>query len=324
MTVESKPEPKQKAGRQIPVLRIAGTVISLGLLVYLLFREGWQTVSGAVSVVGFPVFLLLLGLTLLSRLAVSFRWFNLLRSANVDISFGQAVRLSFAGLFASNFLPTTIGGDVVRFAGAIRLKVDGAVCAASLVMDRLIGMAGMFTALPIGLVKFFSMPLPSLPVQSSHFLVSGTLYAGFRAKIQEYLKKLVKSVWDAIRLWVSKPGSMLISFVFTWAHMIFLFLTLHIMISRMGESISFWLTAGLWSISYFITQLPISINGYGLQELSLVVIFGHYGGISSQNVLAMALLIRILQMLASLPGAFFVPGLIQPAKSASLEEELKP
>ncbi len=71
------------------------------------------------------------------------RWHVLMSSAGTGITIRQSMRLTFAMLFASNFLPTTIGGDVVRLAGAIRLGFDQAISVASLVVDRLIGMAGM-------------------------------------------------------------------------------------------------------------------------------------------------------------------------------------
>lgn len=72
----------------------------------------------------------------------------------------------------------------------------------------------------------------------------------------------------------------------------------------------FWLVAGLWSAVYFITLLPVSINGLGLQEISLALIFTRAGGISAPNALTLAVLARTLIMLASLPGAAFVPGIM--------------
>lgn len=65
--------------------------------------------------------------------------------------------LMFTGNFSSNFLPTTIGGDVVRLGGAMQMGYDRAICLASLVVDRLIGMAGMALALPLGLIPLFSL-----------------------------------------------------------------------------------------------------------------------------------------------------------------------
>ena len=78
-------------------------------------------------------------------------------SAGTGITLRQSTHLTFAMLFASNFLPTTIGGDVVRLAGALRLGFDQAISVASLVVDRLVGMTGMAMALLLGLPDFLQL-----------------------------------------------------------------------------------------------------------------------------------------------------------------------
>jgi len=195
----------------------------------------------------------------------------------------------------------------------VRLKFDPAICAASLVMDRLVGMAGMATVLPIGLVRFFSLPLPSLPGDAQPDVEVGSLsLAGILQWGMNKMRKLMASAWQAVRLWVSRPRSLFLAYLSTWGHMLSTFTIVWLLMQSMGEPISFWMVAGLWSMSYFFTLLPISVNGLGLQELSLTFLFTNYGGVSLHSVVVMALLMRVLQILASLPGAIFVPALLQP------------
>ena len=75
---------------------------------------------------------------------------------------------------------------------------------------------------------------------------------------------------------------------------------------------SFWLIVGLWSMAYFVTLVPISINGYGVQELSLTFLFSGVGGISTVVGLTLAVMIRVLYMVASLPGAVYLPAILSP------------
>jgi uncharacterized protein (TIRG00374 family) len=110
---------KKQASRRQTVVRIFGTLIALALLVYLLSQQGWQEIATAIHQIPFWRLALALGLMFISRIAVAARWHVLLRGADLKIPFRQSLRITFAGLFASNFLPTTIGGDVVRLAGAI-------------------------------------------------------------------------------------------------------------------------------------------------------------------------------------------------------------
>ncbi len=303
--------------KKISWVRILGTFLAVALLVYLIVEQGWQALLDSLSKVSWPYFLVAFLLVLLSRLATVGRWHVLLRAAGVRVSLRQSLRLVFAGLFASNFLPTTIGGDLIRFAGGVRLRLDVAIVAASLVMDRLVGMAGMATVLPLGLLRFFSLPLAAWPSttplqQVSLPLVLARAFQWARRK----LVQLRDSLLQATRLWLSRPGLIFRAYLFTWGHMLATFLAVWLIFQALEAPIPLWLVAGLWSMGYFITLLPISINGLGVQEVALTYLFANYGGVSLQSVLAMALLMRALPILASLPGALFVPGLLQPESTA--------
>lgn len=305
--------PSASQPRKIPWIRWAGTLFALGLLVYLLVNVGWEALAEALERLSWGVFLLAFALTLTSRFATVGRWHILLRSADVPITVRQSTRLVFAGLFAANFLPTTVGGDLVRFVGALRLRLDAATCAASLVMDRLVGMAGMATILPIGIVRFLSLPFP----QTLNAAGVGALALPAWAEwVKGKLRKLLQSLKHAVRLWASRPKDLLRAYLFTWGHMLATFASVWFLFNQMGEGISFWLIAGLWSMAYFITLLPVSINGLGVQEVALTFFFVNYGAVSAENALVIALLMRVLPALASLPGALFIGTLLQPEKPA--------
>ncbi len=99
--------------------------------------------------------------------------------------------------------------------------------------------------------------------------------------------------------------------------MTLLFGTFWLLLQGMGEPISPLLIGGLYSLVYFITLLPISINGLGVQEVAITYFFYHFGGVSLTACLALAIITRMLFLLASLPGALFVPGLIGPDSQKS-------
>lgn len=295
-------------------IKIIGTTVALALVVYLLWRQGWSEISTVVSQISFGIFTLTFVMTLMSRTAIGWRWHILLRSAGIKISPLRSISLTYAGLFASNFLPTTIGGDVVRLAGVLRLNLDRPVCVASLIVDRLVGMAGMALAIPF--------ILPGLP--EGLFLTANTpllagapllgkLDAPVGSKAKKILEKgvrLLKRLLEALSFWVKHPQSLFVSLLISWTHMLLLFGTLWLLLRAMGEPASFWLIAGMWALTYFVTLLPISINGLGVQELSMTFFFTQVGGISEPTALTLAFLIRILQMFASLPGAFYLPDVV--------------
>jgi glycosyltransferase 2 family protein len=296
-------------------LRLGGTLLTLALLVLLLTQQGWNEILTAVRSISFWRFALAIGLMLISRMAVCGRWHVLLKSAGLNISFKDSTRLTFSGLFATNFLPTTIGGDVVRLAGAVQLKYDVSISTASLIVDRLVGMAGMAMTLPFGIFRLMSVK--PIGGAGSSYNPSAWLSLSFISKnkwfspLWEKGNRFLRQVLSAFSDWLKHPRGLFNSLVFTWIHMLCWFGAITLLLHGMGETITFWQVAGLWSFVYFITQIPISINGYGLQEVSMAFIYTNLGGISYQSSLTIALLLRTLTMFASLPGAVFVPGILE-------------
>jgi glycosyltransferase 2 family protein len=307
------------AGRRRSVVRILGTLLGLALLVLLIRQQSWDEIAGALRRIPVWLFALTILLALLSRFAVVARWWMLLRGVGVPTRVGDAVRLTFAGLFASNFLPTTIGGDVVRLAGAARLGGPAATHAATIAVDRLVGMAGMITAAPLGLPAFAAWWTSQYGGASSSFLLGGV--ATWPARIREWLARSWRHVIDALALWRKDPRWLGAAFGCTWAYMILKFGALWLFFEALGEPISFLNTAGLWSLVYFITLIPVSIGGLGLQELSATLIYTQVGGVSMSGALAAALLLRTVEVIASLPGALFLSDVLGGGRATSQADE---
>jgi hypothetical protein len=122
----------------------------------------------------------------------------------------------------------------------------------------------------------------------------------------------LRSLASSSIYWVQHPASLAKAFIFTLAHMTMTFLTVKVLLAGMGESLSFWSIGGLWSFSYFISLAPISINGLGLQEVSIAYLYSHFGGISIHTGLAIAVMMRMLFLVASLPGVIFLPDILRP------------
>ncbi len=280
------------------LLRLAGTLLAIGLIFALVREEGWTDVAAALKQISVGQILAALGLVMLSRFCVTARWYILLRSGGIKASVWQVIALTFTGLFANNFLPTTIGGDVARLAGAMQLGYDQAISLASLAADRLIGMLGMVFTLPLGLLPTFHT--------LGHGVGQSLALAGLYSKARDFVRRTLQS----FSVWFTHPLALFAALACTWGHMLFTFLTMYILIQALGSHVELWLIAGLWSLAYFVTLVPISINGYGVQELSLTFLFSSVAGLSTPVSLTIAVLIRALYIAVSLVGAFFLPGIL--------------
>ena len=280
------------------LLRLLGTLVATVLIVLLIQQEGWSEIVGALKQISPFSFLLALASLLISRIFVIARWHVLLQSGGVKIPFSRTTELTLMGLFASNFLPTTIGGDVVRLTGVMQMGFDRAICLASIAADRIIGLAGMALVVPFGLIPAWN----SLGQATQNSLA---LMASL-----ERPTRFVRRTLQTFSTWLHQPRALIASLLCTFGNMLFIFVAVYILIEGLGNHVSFWLIAGLWSLAYFVTLIPISINGYGVQELSLTFLFLHVGGLSAATSLSMAVLIRIVFMFASLPGAVFLPSIL--------------
>lgn len=292
-----------KSNRQ-NILRVLGSVLALVLLILLLEEEGDGQLFSALRRVSVGYFLLAVAALFISRIFAAGRWYVLLRSAGVDIPFLRVLMLTFTGNFSSNFLPTTIGGDVVRLGGAMQMGYDRAICVASLVADRLVGLVGMSIALPLGLVPVLSLDtgLQSLAVPS--LFQKGMAF--------------VRRTLDSFSIWMRKPLALSGSFFSTFANMVFIYLSIYLLLLGIDHQVSYWLVAGLYTLTYFVTLVPVSINGLGVQELSMTFLLVQVGGLTSSESATVALLTRLLFIITSIPGAFFLPSIM-----AAMNEEKK-
>ena len=149
-------QPKGKKAGWSLYLRVAGTVLSILLLLWLLWRQDWNAILNSIKGLPLWIFLVSFGLLIIRHTWNAVRWFILVRAQDIPIRFSKALKLVVTGLFASNFLPSMVGGDVVRIAGIIQESDDRIAGAASVIVDRVMGVIGMLFVLP------FSAPLISL------------------------------------------------------------------------------------------------------------------------------------------------------------------
>ncbi|WKZ36524.1 MAG: lysylphosphatidylglycerol synthase transmembrane domain-containing protein [Anaerolineales bacterium] len=279
------------------IVRIVGSLLALVLLLILLEEEGDGELFSALRRVSSGYFLVALAALFISRSFAAARWHVLLRSAGVGINFFRSLTLMFTGNFSSNFLPTTIGGDMVRLGGAMQLGYDRAICLASLVVDRLVGMAGMGLILPLGLMPVFSFEGGA----SQSMAVAALFQKGV---------DFARRTFGSFSIWWRKPLALIGSLLATLGNQAFIYLAIHLLLLGIDHHVPYWLVAGLYTLTYFVTLIPISINGLGVQELSMTFLLIQFGGLSSSESATIALLTRLLFILASLPGAFFLPSIL--------------
>ena len=77
-------------------------------------------------------------------LATFVRWYLLVRAQDLPFTMRDAMRLGLVGYFFNTFLPGAVGGDLVKAAYLAREQSRRAVAISTLILDRVIGLAGLF------------------------------------------------------------------------------------------------------------------------------------------------------------------------------------
>ncbi|MCS7159733.1 MAG: lysylphosphatidylglycerol synthase transmembrane domain-containing protein, partial [Gemmatales bacterium] len=123
-------------------VRLGVTVVLLGVLL----RGGrtHEIVQMLVGVRWVPL-VLACGLYAVAQVLSSWRWHWLAQSLGLEVTIGRLVQLYFVGMFFNLFLPTSMGGDVVRSWLLTRLPAGTSFgqAFASVISERLNGLVAL-------------------------------------------------------------------------------------------------------------------------------------------------------------------------------------
>ncbi len=273
-------------------LRWGGTLLSLSLFTWLILRLDWSVVWTQLAEVSWWAVALSIGFYLLSQAFNTLRWCALLWAHGVNITFWQAFRITWSGIFASNFLPSTIGGDGLRMAAVYPYAKSKTVAVGSVALDRVVNMATMTCLVPLPLVLFGA---------KLNALLAFALPFSPRALAEKYFPKIAA----ALREWAGRPQAFLWAFLAAWPSNLTAMFATWLVARQLGMDITFWQVMAVQTVTYFLAVLPISVNGYGVREVTYTALFTTLGA-SLEQASALAVITRFLIVLVTIPGAIWV------------------
>ena len=320
-------------------IRFAGTLVSTALFIWLISRQKWDVVLVKAAGIAVWAVLLTFALYLLSYSFNTLRWCILLWTQGVKISFWRAYSLTLAGNFASNFLPSTIGGDGFRILAVHPYTGRKTISIGSVALDRIINMAAMVCLIPAPLMIFgstlMSLRASHLPASEAIsrlmelFPTKGdcraapdqrlamTLPFGLQKLIEKYFPKVV----SAFRLWAAKPWAFVYAFLAAWPSNLLPMAATYLLAHQLGMNVTFWQVIGVQTVTYFLSVLPISVNGYGLREVAYTTLYTALGS-TLEQASTLALVTRFLTILSTLPGAIWLTSAV--TNVAGLDETIEP
>ncbi len=231
------------------------------------------------------------------------RWAWMAEGLGLTVSMPRKIRLYFLGMFASLFLPSTIGGDVLR--GILLAKGEGRTGAgwqatASVLLDRINGLYALSLLVSLAMLAFHWPLLWWLGWFGgvAAMWIGLALYPRLHDRIPARFASIRSlPIGDPrlnVRWWRSLPVSFVFQVLIVQAH-VFLGMAVGLHMSWAA----FAVMVGLVGLMAFV---PISLNGLGVREAGYVG-FAVYFGADASAAAAMSVLWLVVLSLASLPGA---------------------
>jgi hypothetical protein len=300
-----------------PLLKLAVSVALIGVL---LSRIDAARLWGMARTAAPAWLLTALLLYLVMILASAWRWGLLLEAQGIIFRFRTLTSSFLVATFFNNFLPSNIGGDVVRITDTAPAAGSKTLATTVVLIDRAIGLLGLGLLAAVGasavprLVNYGGVIGPGL-------LWAGFLVAVFLAAGALLMPQLVPRVLRPVRRlhpeWVDErlarlsvalerfrgaPGALAGCFagaVIVQAVLVAFYLAIA---RSMAIPIGFLELAVIVPISFLVQMLPVSVNGFGVREATFVAFFA-LAGLPAEAAMLLSFMGTAVIMAWSLAGA---------------------
>jgi uncharacterized protein (TIRG00374 family) len=300
---------------RISVGRIARIAVAIGLTGYILGRSDPSAVAAAAAGVDWPWIGVAVLLVLADRALMAFRWVSLLCTIEDDRRPPMAplMRIFFVSTFVGTFLPASIGGDIVRSYSLARLNVDAGDAVASVLMDRLLGIASIFLMALAGLV--LARDLAGNAAVVGGLLVTAAACAVmllliFNPGVADLVSRIpLRSVSltgarlvDSIRKYSAHTRQLLAVLAGSLAVQALRVLQAFCLGRSLGIDAPLAAYFAFVPLILLIMLLPITVNGLGTSQAAFVWFFSR-AGVPSAASFALSVLFVALGIVGNLPGA---------------------
>lgn len=290
-------------------------LIGVGLIALLLWRLDFNTIFRTIFSV--EISYLLYGIVpyLLFVIVSAWRWHVLLVYKNFRMTFAKTLMIYFIATFFNNFLPTTIGGDVMRVLYSMKDRRADAV--ATVLVDRILGFVGLFifalcAVLYLLAVKQQTEFLPVIIIGLASIII--ITYLLFSQQVYRRISPLISRVkimrigerlnhlHEATTEFSRASALIILCVCLSVVIQMLLALSPFIVLRGMGittlDVVPFFIYVPIINV---ISMIPVSFNALGVREYSYSVLFSRVNLLPETSV-AISLVSFFLYFVVSLIG----------------------
>jgi uncharacterized protein (TIRG00374 family) len=221
------------------------------------------------------------------------RWDRLLRAQHVEVEKKKLAESIWVSMFFNNFLPSNIGGDVVRITDTAPEAGSKTLATTVVLVDRALGLTALLVVAAVGA---FVASLTGIDVPGSRWLwlACAALIASaiFVITMPEFVGHLLAPVRALNKPWVTERAQRLeeavlrfgkapavLAGAFGAAIVVQVTVVAFYLLTAKGLSVPLPLLLGavLIPVSLAVQMAPISINGFGVREAVFAFFFRRFG-----------------------------------------------
>jgi glycosyltransferase 2 family protein len=311
--------PKSPSRARAILMPCVKAAVSIGLLAILFSRVDGERLLSAARKASAPWLLGALGLYGLMILASAWRWGILLTAQNVRLPLRTLTSSFLVATFFNNFLPSNIGGDVVRVADTAPAAGSKTIATTVVLLDRGLGLLGLVLiaavaatagsrlaeggpvapiVLWLGFCGAALLALPALLRPHAFARLLQPLRALHPTWVDERLARLT----SALGRFGRAPGALIACFggaVVVQAVLVGFYVAIA---QSLRIPIGFAELGVIVPISFIVQMIPLSMNGFGVREATFGFYFSRLG-LPLESALLVSFMGAGLIMLFSLSGA---------------------
>jgi uncharacterized protein (TIRG00374 family) len=246
--------------------------------------------------------------------AIRLTW--MLRVRDVHLSIWNSVKLTFAGNFFNFALPGMTGGDLVKAYYVTRFTKRKTEAVTLVFLDRVIGLMGFVFISSTMIIfardpgQFRDLAIPLLVIVSG-LVVGGTIVFSsrirkalrFRALLERLpLSAQLQRVAEATLAMREHKLLVTLSLAITLVLQCFVLASAAVMAWALHMNGTFTYFFVYVAIGFLIAALPTAPQGLGVVESAYVLFFTYGGQNTASQAVALALLVRLIQLVWAVPG----------------------
>ena len=322
-----------KSKRIFLFLRVTVVVVGVVLaIIWVSDEQRWSELKAIFRQMSILVFACTLGIFGLSQLLIGVRWWLLLRTQGIFISYWVAVKLYLLGWFYNNVMPSSVGGDLVRLWYVTKHTDKKFEAGLSVLVDRMIGLVSTLFIAAFFYIVFLRSEGQKIDfVADNGFLASFWQYKWWLLSIGLAVaalfavlllvgrsRAMLRALWSHLRthaatalkklgnaglLYRRKPGALFAAFGLTVVLQIMTITGFWFLGVSLGIEASIKYYYVFFTLVWVIGAIPVSIGGAVVIEVVLAGLFVRFAGVDETAAAALALCQRFVWIVASLPGA---------------------